>query len=52
MKIQKAFFTPGKSAFFFDDQRAIKAGASHDGFVYTGAVVTEGFRSIRDAPRN
>ncbi len=49
MKIHKAYFTPGFSAFFFDDQRAIKAGASHDGFVYRGATVTDGFRSIRQA---
>ncbi len=34
MKIQQAVFSPGISSFFFDDQRAIKAGAAHDGFVY------------------
>ncbi len=49
MKIQKVFFAPGNSSFFFDDQRAIKAGAVHDGFVYEGAPVTEGFPSIRTA---
>jgi methylaspartate ammonia-lyase len=49
MKIQKAVFSPGISSFFFDDQRAIKAGAVHDGFVYKGAVITPGFRSIRQA---
>ena len=31
MKIVKALFVPGSSAFYFDDQRAIKAGAPHDG---------------------
>ncbi|MBL8027403.1 MAG: methylaspartate ammonia-lyase [Fibrobacteres bacterium] len=47
MKIVKAIFTPGKSSFFFDDQRAIKLGASHDGFVYEGKSVTAGFKEIR-----
>ncbi|MCX6561058.1 MAG: methylaspartate ammonia-lyase [Candidatus Aminicenantes bacterium] len=49
MKIQRAVFSPGISAFFFDDQRAVKAGAAHDGFVYKGTPVTPGFRSIRQA---
>jgi methylaspartate ammonia-lyase len=49
MKIQKAVFSPGTSAFFFDDQRAIKNGAGHDGFVYRGTPVTPGFKSIRQA---
>ena len=49
MKIQQAVFSPGISSFFFDDQRAIKAGAVHDGFVYKGATITPGFRSIRQA---
>lgn len=49
MKITKVIFAPGNSAFFFDDQRAIKAGAVHDGFVYAGNPVTEGFPAIRTA---
>jgi len=49
MKILKAVFSPGTSAFFFDDQRAIKNGAAHDGFVYRGKPVTPGFTSIRQA---
>ena len=49
MKIVKAIFSEGNSAFFFDDQRAIKQGATHDGFVYQGEPVTEGFRRIREA---
>jgi methylaspartate ammonia-lyase len=49
MKIQQAVFSPGVSSFFFDDQRAIKAGAVHDGFAYKGATITPGFRSIRQA---
>jgi methylaspartate ammonia-lyase len=47
MRIDRALFVPAASAFFFDDQRAIKAGAPHDGFTYDGAPVTPGFRRIR-----
>jgi len=49
MKIRRALFAPGVSAFYFDDQRAIKNGAGHDGFVYTGAPATPGFRRVREA---
>jgi methylaspartate ammonia-lyase len=49
MKIKQAVFSQGNSAFFFDDQRAIKNGARHDGFVYTGEPVTEKFSRIRQA---
>jgi methylaspartate ammonia-lyase len=49
MKIQKAFFAQGASAFFFDDQRAIRKGASHDGFFYEGKSLTPGFSRIRMA---
>ncbi len=48
MKIKKAVFAPGNSSFFFDDQRAIKRGLSHDGFIYDGKPETEGFRTIRE----
>jgi methylaspartate ammonia-lyase len=48
MKIKRAVFSAGASAFYFDDQKAIKGGAGHDGFVYTGAPVTSGFRRIRE----
>jgi methylaspartate ammonia-lyase len=40
---------PGLTGFYFDDQRAIKLGAHHDGFFYDGEPVTAGFRSIRMA---
>lgn len=40
MKIKQALFTAGYSSFYFDDQQAIKNGAGHDGFIYTGAPVT------------
>ena len=49
MRIRRALFAPGTSAFFFDDQRAIKAGAGHDGFDYAGLPRTPGFRRIRVA---
>jgi len=49
MKIKRALFAPGKSAFFFDDQRAIKKNAAHDGFIYKGKPVTPGFPRIRVA---
>lgn len=47
MKIKRVLFVPGKSAFFFDDQKAIKKGARTNGFVYEGKPVTRGFQSIR-----
>jgi len=49
MKIQRVLFVPGKSAFFFDDQKAIKKGARADGFIYEGHPVTKGFERIRMA---
>lgn len=49
MKISKVAFSSGISAFFFDDQRAIKNGAKHDGFVYVGEPVTPRFDRIRQA---
>jgi methylaspartate ammonia-lyase len=47
MRIRRALFSPGTSAFFFDDQRAIKGGAPHDGFDYIGSPETTGFNRIR-----
>lgn len=49
MKIKQALFTAGYSSFYFDDQQAIKNGAGHDGFIYTGQAVTPGFTSVRQA---
>ncbi|MCL1892858.1 MAG: methylaspartate ammonia-lyase [Holophagaceae bacterium] len=49
MKIQKVLFTKGTTGFFFDDQTAIKNGASMDGFIYKGKVLTDGFEQIRQA---
>lgn len=49
MKIKQALFTAGYSSFYFDDQQAIKNGAGHDGFFYTGEPVTQGFNAVRQA---
>ena len=49
MKIIDIVCSAGRTGFYFDDQRAIKGGAGHDGVFYVGAPVTEGFRSIRQA---
>lgn len=49
MKIVDLICSPGRTGFYFDDQRAIKAGAGHDGMFYTGNTVTEGFQSVRQA---
>jgi methylaspartate ammonia-lyase len=40
---------PAAGGFFFDDQRAIKAGATRDGFGYEGEPVTPGFDRVRQA---
>ena len=49
MKIVDVVCAAGRTGFYFDDQRAIKQGAGHDGVFYVGKPVTEGFRSIRQA---
>ena len=49
MKITNVVCSGGRTGFYFDDQRAIKGGAGHDGVFYTGKPVTEGFRSVRQA---
>ena len=49
MKITNVICSAGRTGFYFDDQRAIKAGAGHDGIFYTGKTVTEGFTSVRMA---
>lgn len=49
MRIVDVVCSAGKTGFYFDDQRAIKNGAGHDGFAYVGEPVTEGFTSIRQA---
>ncbi|SNS29046.1 methylaspartate ammonia-lyase [Anaerovirgula multivorans] len=49
MKIIDIVCSSGRTGFYFDDQRAIKQGAEHDGFTYLGEAVTEGFTSVRQA---
>ncbi|GAA0123772.1 MULTISPECIES: methylaspartate ammonia-lyase [Clostridium] len=49
MKIVDVVCSAGRTGFYFDDQRAIKKGAGHDGFTYVGETVTDGFTSIRQA---
>lgn len=49
MKIVDVVCSAGRTGFYFDDQRAIKGGAGHDGNFYIGTPVTEGFRSVRQA---
>lgn len=49
MKIIDVVCSAGRTGFYFDDQRAIKKGAGHDGFTYVGDPVTDGFTSVRQA---
>lgn len=49
MKIQKVVCSPGRTGFYFDDQKAIKAGAGQDGALYVGEPATPGFTRIRQA---
>lgn len=49
MKIVDVICSKSYTGFYFDDQAAIKKGATTDGFIYMGEPVTEGFTSIRQA---
>ena len=49
MKIKNVVCAPGRTGFYFDDQRAIKRGAGHDGMFYIGQPVTEGLSAVRQA---
>jgi len=49
VKIVDVVCSAGRTGFYFDDQRAIKKGASQNGVFYTGAPVTAGFSSVRQA---
>ena len=49
MKITKVVCSAGRTGFYFDDQRAIKAGAGHDGVFYLGEPKTAGFTGVRQA---
>jgi methylaspartate ammonia-lyase len=47
MLVTDVLAVPVRAGFFFDDQLAIRAGAGHDGFDYTGEPRTPGFRRVR-----
>ena len=47
MKIIDVLLTKSYTGFYFDDQQAIKNGATTDGFTYVGEPVTPGFMRIR-----
>jgi methylaspartate ammonia-lyase len=47
MRVTDVLAVPARAGFFFDDQLAIRAGAGHDGFDYTGAPLIPGFRRVR-----
>ena len=49
MRIVDVVFSAGNTGFFFDDQKAIKSGLGHDGFVYVGEAVTPGFTKVRQS---
>ncbi len=49
MKIVDLVCSKGRTGFFFDDQKAIKAGAKADGAAYIGEPMTPGFTSVRQA---
>src|ERR1700727_211136 len=47
MRIADVLAVPVQAGFFFDDQLAIRAGASHDGFDSAGEPRLPGFRRVR-----
>lgn len=47
MKIKDVILSKSYTGFFFDDQKAIKAGAKHDGLFYVGDPLIDGFTTIR-----
>ena len=47
MKIKNVVLSKSYTGFYFDDQKAIKLGATNDGFFYKGAPATEGFSKVR-----
>lgn len=49
MRIVDVCLSAGRTGFFFDDQKAIKSGVGHDGFVYMGQAQTPGFSAIRQS---
>lgn len=49
MKIKNIICSPGRTGFFFDDQKAIKTTAIADGNAYRGEPLTPGFTKVRQA---
>ncbi|HPQ62458.1 MAG TPA: methylaspartate ammonia-lyase [Bacillota bacterium] len=47
MKIRQIHLTESLTGFFFDDQKAIKNGATNNGFMYKGNPELEGFTQVR-----
>lgn len=47
LSIRDVILAPGNGSFFYDDQAAIQAGATRDGFHYLGSPLTCGFTTIR-----
>jgi methylaspartate ammonia-lyase len=47
VKIKDVILSKAYTGFFFDDQKAIKAGAKQDGLFYLGEPIIEGFTTIR-----
>lgn len=48
MRIVDVICVSGRTGFYRDDQMAIREGAGHDGFLYTGSPLIPGFRSVRE----
>lgn len=47
MRISAVAAVPGAGTYSNDDQAAIRAGATRDGYFYDGPVLTPGYRAIR-----
>lgn len=47
-KIVRGWAVAGMGGWYCDDRRAIATGAEPDGYFYTGAPVTPGFRTVRE----
>jgi methylaspartate ammonia-lyase len=47
MRIKDIVCSKSLTGFYFDDQAAIKQGATHDGFTYVGEPITQKFSQIR-----
>jgi methylaspartate ammonia-lyase len=48
VRIARVVLVPVRGGFFTDDQAAIRADVSHDGFTYSGHPVTPGFTAVRE----